>query len=124
MTQLQTWLAGGGGATLLLWILGKFKASDKYAAIRASIGTASSDFGAIVSKLGNSYLKVFWEPLETMFTDWFLFMAEQFAVGLRRDNPVKIQEQIGRLEGVGSTKRVEAVKQALVEAVVPPQTAG
>lgn len=113
MNTWQTWLLSGGGATIALWILGKFKTSDKYAAIRDNLGQASESLGAMVSGLGNSYLKVFWEPLESVLTDWFLFMAEQFAVGMRKDNPVKMQEQVDRLDGVGSVTRMEALKKAL-----------
>lgn len=109
----KTWLYGAGGATALAWILGKFNKSQAYIGFRNTVGTAAARAGELLSKLGNTRLGGLWEPLEFTLTDWILFSLEQFMVGLRKDNPAKIQAQIERLEGVGSETRVEALRKSL-----------
>jgi hypothetical protein len=113
MIDLQTILGGTMAATLAAWFFGKAKHSTWYTHIRARLGMFSLELGCIISKWGNTYLRALWEPLETVVVDWFLFMAEQFAVGMRRDNAVKLQEHLTRLEDVGSQARAEVIREKL-----------
>lgn len=103
--------------TLILFALGMFRGSGPYKTVRNALGKFSENLGVAVSRIGNSKLKGLYEPLEALFIDYWLFMWEQFAVGLRKDNPEKMVEQVERLKGVGSETRIEGIKRKLQEAL-------
>jgi hypothetical protein len=111
----QTLKAAGGvfGVAACLWVIGLFQGSKAYAGLRNALGKFSENLGRQVSRLGNSRLKGLYEPIESVAVDFFLFMAEQFAVGLRKDNQEEMAKHVERLEGVGSETRAAAIKAKL-----------
>ncbi len=111
-----------GGIAAALFILGLFKNSRAYVAVRDTLGVFSYNIGKAASAIGNSRLKGLYEPMEAVLVDWFLFMAEQLAAGLRNDNVEKLKVHRERLEGVGSETRLAAVEEKIqaVEACAPP----
>jgi hypothetical protein len=90
-----------------------FGKSAWYAKIREAIGRGSEAAGVAVSALGASRLKRLWNPIEDVACDFLFFAVEQFAVGLRKDNPEKMQAQLDRLESVGSETRAAALREKL-----------
>jgi hypothetical protein len=117
-----------GGVAAALFILGLFRNSRGYLAVRDALGVASYNLGKAASAAGNSKLKGIYEPIEAVIVDWFLFMAEQMAAGMRNDNPEKLKTHIRRLDGVGSETRkaavgakLEEVKLAAATCDVPPE---
>lgn len=92
-----------------LWILGTFGKSVWYQKIREAIGRGAEAAGVAVSALGTSKLKSLWNPIETVICDFLFFAVEQFAVGLRKDDPEKMEVQLARLESVGSQSRADAI---------------
>ncbi len=109
----------GGIAAIALFILGLFRNSKAYTAVRDTLGTFSFNLGKSISSIGNSKLKGVYEPIEAILTDWFLFMAEQMAAGMRNDNPDKLRTYISRLDGVGSETRKAAAEVKLADIVTP-----
>lgn len=110
--------------SLGLWLLGTFGKSTWYQKLREAVGRGAEAAGAAVSALGTSRLKGLWNPIERVICDFVLFAAEQFAVGLRKDNPEKMEEHLVRLEQVGSQTRADAVAvrlAALEEELAPPR---
>jgi len=113
-SQIMEFLTGtlGGNALIgsfliaVVAIAGKSKA---YKSIRESWGRACEAAGIGVSAIGNTWLKVLWDPIESMFLDFIAFGAEQFAVGLRKDNPAKLVAQLERLTEVDSKTRSAAI---------------
>ncbi len=112
--QIQT-VAIPGSAAIALFVLGLFRNSKAYTAVRDSLGVASYNLGKSISALGNSKLKGVYEPIEAIVVDWFLFMAEQMGAGLRNDNVEKMQVYAKRLEGVGSETRKAAIDAKIEE---------
>lgn len=111
------------GAMVSVFIIGLFRGSSAYKGIRNTLGKFSENLGLTVSRLGNSKLKGVYEPIEAVLIDFVLFMAEQFAVGLRADNLDKMAIQADRLEGVGSETRLQAIKSKMEDAVKTQQIA-
>lgn len=110
----------GGKATLIslgIYLLSLFSNSEWYKQIREAIGRGAEAAGVGLSALGNSKLGFLWNPTERVLCDFLIFSAEQFAVGLRKDNPKKLEAQLERLEDVGSVRRAEAVAKQMAIAV-------
>ncbi|MEO7778501.1 MAG: hypothetical protein ABIY63_13295 [Fibrobacteria bacterium] len=102
----------GGKATLIslaVWIFSMCGKSAWYWKLRESVGRAAEAAGAALSALGTSRLKFLWNPTELVLCDFLFFAIEQFAVGLRKDNPEKMERQLDRLESVGSQTRADAM---------------
>ncbi len=102
---------------IAIYVLGLFRGSTPYRGLRSASGKFSENLGSQVSRLGNSKLKGIYEPIEDVLVDFFLFMAEQFAVGLRKDNPEKMLDQAERLYDVGSKTRLDGIINKMTEAV-------
>ncbi len=102
---------------IAIYFLGLFRGSSPYRGLRVALDNFSETLGAQVSRLGNSKLKGIYEPLEDVLVDFFLFMAEQFAVGLRKDNPEKMLDHAERLCDVKSKTRLSAIIAKMTEAV-------
>ncbi len=117
----------GGKATLIstaVWIFSLFGKSVWYGKLREAIGRAAEAAGAALSALGSSKLKFLWNPTEQVLCDFLFFAVEQFAVGLRKDNPEKMERHLERLESVGSQSRADAIAAklgALEAAQEPPR---
>ncbi len=109
------------GVTVLGWILGKASRSAAYVKARDTAGRTAERGGEAVSALGKSRLGGLWNPLEEVATDFGAFMVEQFFVGLRKDNPRKMEEQLERLQGVGSETRAKALEEKLDALGVTPK---
>jgi hypothetical protein len=115
----------GGKATLVslgIYVLSLFGNSVWYSKIREAIGRGAEAAGVALSALGSSRLGFLWNPTEKVLCDFLFFAVEQFAVGLRKDNPKKLEAQLERLESVGSQTRADAlaVKIAGYEAAQEP----
>ncbi len=104
-SKTGTLAAGTLGVSMILWGLGRIRNFQAFKSFREAWGRFAMGLGEVVSKIGNTRLKVLWQPIEDILCDLVLFFAEQFAVGLRRDNPEKIEKQIERLEEVESIAR-------------------
>ncbi len=115
----NTHIAISSAAAGTLFILGLFRNSKLYTGVRDTLGTVTYNFFKSVSRLGNSKLSGIYEPIEAIYVDFFLFMAEQAAAGLRSDNPEKLRVYAERLDGVGSETRKAAVEAKLAEIVTP-----
>lgn len=100
----------GTGGTLLLGLFLKSKMNKTF---REAWGRVCEGAGVAVSAIGNTRLKILWNPLETWFLDYLAFGVEQFTVGLRKDNPAKIQDQLERVESVDSVTRAAALTEKL-----------
>lgn len=122
---LGTTAGKGTLVSLGIYVLSLFGNSVWYGKIREAIGRGAEAAGAALSALGGSKLGFLWNPTEKVLCDFLFFAVEQFAVGLRKDNPEKMERQLERLESVGSQSRAEAVAKQLAEAVAaqePPKT--
>lgn len=124
MEIITAYLTASGVKTTLMaiapivavYVLGLFRGSAPYRGLRSALGKFSENLGVQVSRLGNSKLKGLYEPIEDVFVDFWLFMGEQFAVGLRKDNPEKMLEHAERLYDVGSKTRLDGIINKMTEA--------
>lgn len=112
---MNEYIIPGGGAAAVVFIIGLFRGSKLYAAIRDALGVFSFNLGKSISRIGNTRLRGIYEPIEAPAVDFFLFMAEQLGAGLRSDNPEKLKEHKKRLVGVGSTTRKAAIEAKLAQ---------
>ena len=102
----------GGKATLAslgILLLGYFAKTVWYRKVREALGRATYSAGVALSALGNSKLRLLWDPLENVLTDFLGFAVEQFFAGLRKDNPDKIEAHAVRLAEAGSETRAVAL---------------
>lgn len=104
-----------------VYILGLFRGSAPYKGLRSALGKFSENLGHSISRIGNSKLKGFYEPIESVLIDFLLFMAEQMAVGLRKDNKEKLYDQAERLSGVESETRLKGILEKIREAKIDPK---
>jgi hypothetical protein len=98
-----------GLAATVVWAFGLFRSSVWYGKVREAVGRGAEAAGAAVSAIGTTKLKGMWDPIEGVICDFVLFAAEQFSVGLRKDNPEKMATHLDRLESVGSRSRADAL---------------
>lgn len=113
MSVLSSVPVQAGLFALLLWSLGIFAKSAAYQKSRAAAGRFSFLAGAALSKVGNSRLKGAWQPIENILVDFVGFQIEQLLAGLRDDNVKKMEDQVQRLDQVGSVTRSNALKEKL-----------
>ncbi len=108
-------------AAAAVYVLGLFGKSASYKKVREAVGRVAMAAGVAVSAIGNSKLKILWNPIEQVFCDFLFFAVEQFAAGLRKDNPQKMEQQLGRLVDAGSITRADALAEKiyLLESTVP-----
>lgn len=97
--------------SLGLLVLGYFAKSIWYRKVREALGRSAYAAGVAVSALGNSKLKLLWNPLENVLTDFLGFLVEQFFAGLRKDNADKIEAHAERLAESGSETRAAALEE-------------
>lgn len=123
-TVLAFFATGAGKGVLIslgIYILSLFGNSVWYGKAREAIGRAAEAAGVGLSALGGSKLGFLWNPTEKVLCDFLFFAVEQFAVGLRKDNPEKMGRQLERLESVDSQARAAALAAKLATIPPPPR---
>lgn len=100
-------------ASLGVTAMGMLHETAPYKGLRAAWGRLAYRGAALLSALGKTKLGALWQPVENFILDFGVFGVEQAAAGLRSDNADKLEDQIKRLEDVGSVTRVPALKDKL-----------
>lgn len=109
----STFLGKAVLASLGVTAVGMLHNTRPYKGMRAAWGRLAYRGGALLSMLGKTKLGLLWQPMENFLLDFGAFGVEQAAAGLRSDNIEKTEDQLERLEGVGSITRAEALKDKL-----------
>lgn len=111
---------------VLAWVLGRVTDSAAGQSLLAKSNRQSRRIGRMLSALGNSKLGPLWNPIERFGTTWLRSNIEEVFVGMREDNPDKLEDELARLKAVDSVTRAKGIAEkieALGKLPAPMQTA-
>ncbi len=109
------------GGSIVVWLLGHLSNSLVGEALLAKAGRQAYRIGVATSDFGTGRLGPLWNPLEAFGTKWVRFLLDQYFAGLRADNPEKLQDELARLEAVGSETRAKGIAEKLATLAATPR---